>query len=52
MFTKISGTTVIDDRNITDVENFGDSNTVILVVEPNLSGIEGGSKDLQRVDVK
>ena len=43
MAIKVSGTTVIDDnRNITDVENFGDSNTVYFGNGSNLSGAESG----------
>ena len=45
MAIKISGTTVINDsRNITDVENFGDANTVYTGNGANLTGISGGSK--------
>ena len=44
MAIKISGTTVIDDsRNVTDVENVGDSNTVYYGSAANLSGLAGGS---------
>ena len=43
MAIKVSGTTVIDDsRNITDIENFGDSNTVYYGDGSNLSGVEFG----------
>ena len=43
MAIKVSGTTVIDDsRNITDVENVGDSNTVYYGDGSNLSGVESG----------
>jgi len=44
MAIKISGTTVIDDsRNITDVENVGDANTVYFGDGSNLTGAGGGS---------
>ena len=44
MAIKISGTTVIDDsRNVTDVENVGDSNTVYYGSGANLTGIQAGS---------
>ena len=41
---EIAGTTVINDsRNITDVENFGNSDTVYTGSGANLTGIEAGS---------
>ena len=41
---EISGTTVIDDsRNVTDVENVGDANTVYNGDGSNLTGIQAGS---------
>ena len=44
MAIKISGTTVIDDsRNVTDVENVGDANTVYYGSGANLTGIQAGS---------
>ena len=44
MAIKISGTTVINDsRNITDVENFGNSDTVYTGNGANITGIEAGS---------
>ena len=44
MAIKISGTTVINDsRNITDVENFGNSDTVYTGSGANLTGIQAGS---------
>jgi len=44
MAIKISGTTVIDDsRNVTDVENVGDANTVYTGDGSNLTGIQVGS---------
>jgi len=44
MAIKISGTTVINDsRNITDVENFGNSDTVYTGNAANLTGIQAGS---------
>ena len=47
MAIKISGTTVIDDsRNVTDVENVGDSNTVYYGNGANLTGIQAGSTTL------
>ena len=43
MAIKISGTTVIDNsRNITDVENVGDANTVYYGDGSNLTGVGGG----------
>ena len=43
MAIKISGTTVIDNsRNITDVEDVGDANTVYYGDGSNLTGIGGG----------
>ena len=47
MAIKISGTTVIDDsRNVTDVENVGDANTVYYGSGANLTGIQAGSTTL------
>tara|TARA_R100000030_G_scaffold95277_1_gene82630 strand:+ start:3082 stop:4668 length:1587 start_codon:yes stop_codon:yes gene_type:complete len=44
MAIKISGTTVIDDsRNVTDVENVGDANTVYNGSGANLTGVQAGS---------
>ena len=44
MAIQISGTTVINDsRNITDVENFGNSDTVYTGSGANLTGIQAGS---------
>ena len=49
MSIKISGTTVINDsRNITDVENFGNSDTVYTGSGANLTGI-GWVTSLQQV---
>ena len=43
---EISGTTVIDDsRNVTDVENVGDANTVYYGNGANLTGVESGVAD-------
>jgi len=47
MAIKISGTTVIDDsRNVTDVENVGDANTVYYGSGANLTGVQAGSTTL------
>jgi len=47
MAIKISGTTVINDsRNITDVENFGNSDTVYTGDGSSLTGIQAGSTTL------
>jgi len=44
MAIKVSGTTVIDDsRNVTNVGNVGDSNTLYYGSAANLSGVAGGA---------
>ena len=46
MAIKVSGTTVIDNnRNITNVGNIGDSNTVYFGNGSNLSGVESGTHE-------